>query len=723
MAKIKRHSMYAKFGDLAHRQIGGRKVPGGIADAPTILEVGGSRPLADMDQIDLPENVSVELGKAPKIRLRPGEDEATIRVSMQDMEPVEDASLQIDQERLAGEALRVSLFAAARRRALSIAKVQGPRFRPLSIGFIDGREGGHPCPFGPDGRSRKDRCPGAQSRPQSCHSHADACRPGPDEETEENLMSGSPKVGAGGPALSNNRGTPGVNAEVSSLKARGAVDQFQRGGSGREAAAHWGAAMRGVNQEAAGRMQLEDLQRLQNGGPAQRAEHLRTLGAEQRLAEEYICQYRQQSVERRNSGNPMSSSEELAEQRHREMVVTRYQDIKEALSLYSGGQPSRPANDQPRSINQGRQDQSGTGMRRDQPERDAFRRDDMGTPRDQEHRRGEPEQRRQQDMERDRQDPRMGQQDPRRDNDPQRSQDPRRGTSNVVRPAEFNPHIPDDLRRLEAGPQTRVDIHQYEYSLQTGMAHSSPEERHQQRQEKLTSLRDTAKEIERIANDPRHANKLDQMVDHADRLGVIDKDHAQYGSTAEMARHMKDLAERYDRQGKVEQACWNYEQSRETIGRKPSNLVSRDEWEDYVGNRNRAAGELLKWHRDRERRPDLYSKIDLEQDRAEEIQAALHQAHERGRRMAVQKQQSSRNLLQAYRARREAGRPPAANNGLQPAHRTPGADRSRRSAFPGSREGGSAANFSPRPSRVVGKCKTKTCAGGFRKIREKGRFT
>ncbi|NUB15926.1 hypothetical protein GAY28_27195 [Azospirillum brasilense] len=140
MAKIQRHSMYAKFGDLAHRQIGGRKVPVEIADAPTILEVGGSRPLADMGEIDLPENVSVELGRAPKIRLRPGEDEATIRVSMRDLEPVEAASLQIDQERLAGEALRESLFEAARRRALAIAKVHGPRFRALEIGFIDGHE-------------------------------------------------------------------------------------------------------------------------------------------------------------------------------------------------------------------------------------------------------------------------------------------------------------------------------------------------------------------------------------------------------------------------------------------------------------------------------------------------------------------------------------------------------------------------------------------------------
>ncbi|NUB15928.1 hypothetical protein GAY28_27205 [Azospirillum brasilense] len=74
----------------------------------------------------------------------------------------------------------------------------------------------------------------------------------------------------------------------------------------------------------------------------------------------------------------------------------------------------------------------------------------------------------------------------------------------------------------------------------------------------------------------------------------------------------------------------------------------------YVGNRNRAAGELLKWHRDRERNPGLYSRIELQPDRAEEIQAALHQAYERGRRLAEQKQQSSRNLLQAYRARREA---------------------------------------------------------------------
>lgn len=140
MAKVKRHSMYAKFGDLAHRQIGGRKVPVEIADAPTILEVGGSRPLSDMGEIDLPENVSVELGSAPKIRLRPGEDEATIRVSMQDLEPAEDASLQIDQERLAGEALRANLFEAARSRALALARVQGPRFRSLEIGFVDGHE-------------------------------------------------------------------------------------------------------------------------------------------------------------------------------------------------------------------------------------------------------------------------------------------------------------------------------------------------------------------------------------------------------------------------------------------------------------------------------------------------------------------------------------------------------------------------------------------------------
>ncbi|NUB15927.1 hypothetical protein GAY28_27200 [Azospirillum brasilense] len=120
------------------------------------------------------------------------------------------------------------------------------------------------------------------------------------------------------------------------------MDQFQRGGSGREAAAHWGAAMRGVNQESAGRMQLEDLQKLQNGSPTQRAEHLKTLGAEQKLAEEYIRQYRQQAVDRRNSGQTMSSSEELAEQRHREMVVRRYQDIKEAQRLYGGGLRRQP---------------------------------------------------------------------------------------------------------------------------------------------------------------------------------------------------------------------------------------------------------------------------------------------------------------------------------------------------------------------------------------------
>ncbi|KAA0677611.1 hypothetical protein [Roseomonas genomospecies 6] len=140
MAKVRSHSMYAKFGDLAHRQIGGRKVPVEIADTPTILEVGGSRPLADMNEIDLPENVSIEMGNAPKIRLRPGEDEATIRISMQDLEPVENASLQIDQERLAGEVLRANLFEAARRRALAIAKVTGPRFRALEIGFIPGHE-------------------------------------------------------------------------------------------------------------------------------------------------------------------------------------------------------------------------------------------------------------------------------------------------------------------------------------------------------------------------------------------------------------------------------------------------------------------------------------------------------------------------------------------------------------------------------------------------------